>query len=96
MGETKNTNGEGYLQTAKLHEPWFRTFRCLSLQEEELIKNNYRLGVLKSAERNPIIIPPNREMTIERYAYKTLPYHQTVALIQATGKSVIPKDLDII
>jgi hypothetical protein len=61
-----------------------------------LIKNNYRLGILKSAKRYPIIIPPNGEVTIEGYADKTLPYHQTVALIQAAEKSVIPKDLDII
>lgn len=60
------------------------------------MKNKYRLAVVKSAERDPIIIQPNSEVTIEGYTNKMLPYNQTIALIQTTEKSVIPSDLDII
>lgn len=51
---------------------------------------------MKSAERDPIIIPPNSEVTTEGYTDKMLPYNQTMALIQTTEKSVIPSDVDII
>ena len=49
-----------YLQTAKLTTPWFSPFRCMLLRERELTKNN-RLALVKSAEKNRIIIPPNTE-----------------------------------
>lgn len=96
MGGIKECHGERFLQISRLHEPWYWTFRCLALRERELVKNKYRLAVIKSAERNPITIQPNSEMTIEGYADKMFPYKQTMAIIQTTEKSAIPADLDII
>jgi hypothetical protein len=44
----------------------------------------------------PVIIPSNSEVTINGYTDKTFPCIKTIALIQGTKKSVIPKDLDVI
>ena len=68
------------------------TFRCLSLREKQLVKNKYRLTVVKSAERESVLIPPNSEIQIQVYADKILPYNQTLALLQSTEKSVIPTE----
>lgn len=89
MGGIKECHGERFLQISRLHEPWYWTFRCLALRERELVKNKYRLAVIKSAERNPITIQPNSEVTIEGYADKMFPYKQTMAIIQTTEKSAI-------
>lgn len=96
MGGIEEHHGDRYMQTTKLHEPWFWTFRCLATREKELVKNKYRLAVIKSAERNPITIQPNSEVTVEGYADKMFPYKQTMAIIQTTEKSAFPADLDII
>jgi hypothetical protein len=52
--------------------------------------------VIKFARIKPVIIPPISQITVNGYADKTVPYVQTIALIQDTKKSVIPKDLDVI
>lgn len=96
MRGIKECHGYIFLQTSSLHEPWYWTFRCLALRERELVKNKYRLAVVKSPKRDPIIIQPNSKVTTEGYTDKMLPYNQTMALIQTTEKSLIPSDLDII
>lgn len=96
MGGIREYHGDRYMQTTKLHEPWFWTFRGLATREKELVKNKYRLAVIKSAERNPINIQPNSEVTIEGYADKMFLYKQTMPIIQTPDKSANPADLDII
>ena len=36
ISESKDNHGEMYLQTAKLHTPWYFAFRCISIREKEL------------------------------------------------------------
>ena len=96
MEGIKKDHGDIFLQTSKLHEPWYWTFRCLSVREKQFVKNKYRLSVVKSAERESVLIPPNSEIQIQEYADKILPYNLTLALLQSTEKSVIPTDFDVI
>ena len=45
----KAAHGPKFLQDASLQTPWFLSFRCISVQEKDLARNNFRLGVVKSA-----------------------------------------------
>ena len=67
----------------------------MQLREKELIKQNYRLAIVKSAEQRKIIIPPNSQVVIRGYADREIPYQSTCALLQSTKFSRIPSDLDI-
>lgn len=87
--------GDRYLQTAKLHTPWYLAFRSMTLQAKELRKQQNRLGIVKSAEVRPVVIPPNSSVTISGYIHRAIPHQTTPALLQATTDSNIPSDLDI-
>lgn len=95
MTDYEQHYGKRYLQTANLTTPWYSSFRCISLREKELAKNNHRLALVKSAERHRTIIPPNTNITMTAMLSKEIPYQRTVALIQPTVSSVVPSDLDI-
>ena len=96
LEHTKSNHGIRFLQEAKLHTPWFLAFRCLTLRDKELARNNDKLGVVKSAETTRIIIPPNSRITIQGYVDKQLPYQNSCAMLQRTKLSAIPEDLDIV
>lgn len=66
----------------------------MSLRERELRRNGHWLGIVKSAETERITIPPNGSVRIRGYLDRKLPYHQVLAMLQATTKSSIPSDLD--
>ena len=91
----KQQYGERFLQKAHLTTPWYSSFRCLVLREKELIRNNNRIGVLRSAEPRNLIIPSNSNITITGMIDKETPYHSTSVMINPTEGSCIPTDLDI-
>ena len=95
MDSIHQQNGERFLQHTKMTTPWYIAFRCIGLREKELQRNKHRLGVVKSAESNDIIIPPNTEVRVSGYVDKQIPYQPVCALLQATNGSVLPQDLDI-
>ena len=92
----KNNYGNKFLQDAKLYTPWYLAFRGMTLREKELTRNHHRLGIVKSAETQSIVIPPNSSVTVSGYVDKALPYQPTTAVLQATANSMIPSDLDIV
>ena len=88
--------GSKCLQEKQISAPWKLSFKSLLLKEKELQKNNNRLGIVKSAHQHCITIRPNSSVTLQGYVDKVLPYHATCALLQATSRSRIPTDLDIV
>ncbi|KAK3106295.1 hypothetical protein FSP39_017215 [Pinctada imbricata] len=92
---SKDTYGVRFLQEARLKTPWYLAFRCLTLRERELQKNNNVLAYIRSSENKKVIIPPNTESIIKGSMYKALPYQPVCALLQATTKSSISNDIDI-
>lgn len=92
---TREEFGSRFLQDADLHTSWYLAFRCMTLRERELRRNGHRLGIVKSAETERITIPPNGSVRIRGYLDRKLPYHQVLAMLQATTKSSIPSDLDV-
>ncbi|NYT46986.1 MAG: hypothetical protein H0A75_04580 [Candidatus Methanofishera endochildressiae] len=73
------------------------TFRSIALQEKQLTKNQNRLALIRSAELDKIIIPPNTETTIKGYRCKELPYKPTPCMLQQTSLTTNHQiqDLDI-
>lgn len=92
----KDKYGDRYLQEAALFTPWYLAFRGMTIRDKELARNNNRLGIVKSAENFCISIPPNSTVSISGYIDKAIPYQSTTAVLQATSRSVIPSDLDIV
>ena len=68
----------------------------MNLRERKLRRNGNRLDIVKSAEADRIIIPFNGRVVIEGYLGKILPYHKVLVMPQATHRSSIPADLDIV
>lgn len=95
LSNAHQQNGEKCLQQTALQTAWFLAFRNLQLREKELIKQNYRLAIVKSAEQRKIIILPNTQVVLRGYADKEIPYQSTCAPLQSTKFLRIPSDLDI-
>ena len=95
IDDLQDIYGDRYLQDAHLLTPVYLALRCLRLREKELRKQQNKLAIVKSAEKNKIVIPPNSEVVISGYLDKKLPYHPVCALVQPTTRSSIPPDLDI-
>ena len=56
--------GSRFLQDVAMHTPWYLAFRCIMIGVE-LQRNEYALGLVKSAEATRVIIPPNSNVTID-------------------------------
>lgn len=95
MDVTKQEFGSRFLQDAAIYTPWYLAFRCIALRERELHRHGYVLGLVKSAETDRVIIPPNSHVTILGYLDKKIPYHQVTVMMQQSEKSCIPSDVDI-
>ena len=62
--DCKNNFGEQFLQQAKLHTPWYLSFRTITIRERELRKNNDRLAIIRCGANRKIIHNPNQSMEI--------------------------------
>ena len=56
FNKTQHQYGEKFLQEKALQTQWFLAFRSLQLREKALIKQNFRLAIVKSAEHQIITI----------------------------------------
>lgn len=95
VNQCKEQYGDRFLQQANLFTPWYLSLRCIVLRERELARNNYQLGIVKSAEKTNIIIPANKCVTVNGFIKPTQQYNTTCALLQTTDGSVLGTDLDI-
>lgn len=95
MNCIQEQRGQRFIQTTRMTTPWLLAFRYITIRENKLSRNKNRLGVVKSAETDNIIIPPNSEVNINGYIDREVPYHPVCAFLQSTYKSLIPQDLDI-
>ena len=94
MEVSKDKLGEKYLQNSSVSTPWFLAFRCITLREKALKKNN-RLALIESAEKRTIIIKPNSTTIIRGCLKDKMEYQHTSAVMEATCNSAIPKDFGI-
>lgn len=87
--------GSRFLQDADIQAPFYLAFRCMTLRERQLQRNGNRLAMLKSAEVNRVLIPPNSRVVLDAHMDKKIPYHKVLAMLQSTPNSCIPQDLDV-
>lgn len=95
MEDTKADFGERFLQKANLRTNWYIAFRCINLREKRLKKQELRLAVIRSANREPVIIPPNTFKSIDGFIEKKLPYSRTCAIIQQIQMNKRKSDVDV-
>ena len=93
--DCQKVHGEKYLETVKLHTPWFLAFRAIVLKEKTLRRNKDRIAVVRCAERKTVTLGPNESKTIRGYTDKELNYHATCGLLQETSESPLPDFVDI-
>lgn len=74
MDLTKTKHGSRFLQIARLHTPWYLSYRCMSLREKELSKNKNRLAIVRSGEKRNIVVEPNSTHVVQGVVDQTLDY----------------------
>lgn len=95
MEDTKSELGNRFLQIANLRTNWYIAFRCISLREKRLKKQDLRLAVIRTTNREPIIISPNSFKRIDGFIEKKLPYSRTCAIIQQIQMKKGKSDVDV-
>ena len=95
MLDCKTNFGITYLQKAKMETPWHIAFRCISIRERDLKKNNNRIGVVRSADRRHIILGPNESIDVTGYVDKEMNFYDTNAILQESEESNLPSFVDI-
>lgn len=95
MAECREAHGERYLQKAKLHTPWFLTFRCMTVRDKELSRNKDRVAVVKCAEIARVIIGPNDSVNLRGYTDKEIDHQPTTAMIHECEDSALPDFIDL-
>ena len=95
MSECKEQFGVKFLQKANIHTPWYMAFRCLTIRERELRKNNYKIATVRSAEQHKIQIGPNQSININCTTDNEINCQPTCSIITDTKNSSIPSFIDI-
>lgn len=86
MERCKSALGPRFLQKASVHTPWYLSFRNMAVCEKELAKNDWRLGLVKSAEDRKIVIPANTQVIVQGYVDKEINYPQALATLTAKSQ----------
>ena len=73
MDSIKGKYGIQFQQRANLSTAWSLAFRCLTLQHKAYNKNDGRLGIIKCAESQKMVVPSNSSMTVKGFIDKKIP-----------------------
>ena len=95
MGDCKQEFGQQFLQKAKLYTSWYLSFRAITVREKEMKKMNNRIALVRSAEKEKIILRPNESKEIKAYTDKELNHPSTLAITHEIEDSSIPSYVDI-
>lgn len=95
MSECQEKYGVQYLQKAKLSSAFYLAFRCMAIRKRELVRNNNKLAIVRSAEASKVTLGPNERKNIMGYVDKELAYPSTCAILEETETSALPDFVDI-
>lgn len=95
METLQKENGQRYLQTAYLSTPWQLAFQCLLNQDHQLWRSQGRLGIVKNASNQKVIVPSNSIVTLSGYMQNRLAYRSCSAMTMGTTKSGLPEIIEI-
>lgn len=91
----RKTYGDRYLQKAQLSTPWMLAFRCMAIQERALNHADGRLGVVKCATTERIVIPCNRAVTVDGLVDDSISCTPRLAMLHPTKKTVLPEGVEV-
>ena len=95
MDQCKDNFGDQFLQKAKLHTPWYLSFRAIAIRQRELKKNMNRLAIIRCASAQKIILKPNQSLEVIGYTDKEMNYPKTTAIIQESDQSQLPELIEV-
>ena len=95
LSDCKETHGPQFLQRAKLQSTWYTTFRCMTLRERELKRNNNKIATVRNAESHRIRLGPNQSINIRCTTDKELDHTPTCAIVTETKDSSLPSYVDL-
>ena len=78
----ENCDQHDYMRRVNKHTAWQLAVKSITLQDKQLTKNCNRIAVVRSAERDRMIVHPNEQVTVRGYIDRAQPYHKTCALLQ--------------
>jgi transposase InsO family protein len=77
------------------NNPWKLAFQCLALQEKRIKRNDGRLALIKSNQRNKVILGSNRTVTIHGKVDKKVHINNCLAIVQSSKDSIFPDGVEI-
>ena len=95
MESYKDSHGTQFLQKADLGTPYYLAFRCMSVRDRELRRTEGRIGLVKCAAAQAILIPPNRRVTVPGVISDRVQVGETSILMQETKKTALPEGIEI-
>ena len=95
MSSCKSKHGSRFLQVADLYTPWYLVFRSMSVRDRELKRKNNRIGLVKCAENQTIILKPNMTATVKCYIEQEMDYYPTCVTVDSSELSSLSPDIDI-
>ena len=95
METCKESLGVRYLQKTQLYTPWYLSFRCMSIRQKTLRRQKNKLGIVRSAERQTILIKPNSDISVRGYVSQDVEFQPCTAMLEETEDSILSPDLDI-
>ena len=81
--------GVNFLQKPKMITPIYLAFRCIVLQERELVRYNHCLAKVWLHSDEPVVVFSNTRIDLDAYTDKGLPFPAICALLQATEGSAL-------
>ncbi len=88
MDMCQQQNGPRYLQTVARSTPWWLTFRSIHVEDKALDRTEGRLGLVKSAHRDTVIIPKNGSAMVSAFVTDKLTCNR-LAMMHPTAKTVL-------
>ena len=93
--DCKHTHEERYLQTARIHTPWYIAFRAIKVREKALSRNKNRVAIVRSAEAGRIVLGPDESKNNCGYTDREIDHQATCAILQESHEPSLPSSVDI-
>ncbi len=94
MEGCKKEAGPLFLQRIALSTPWWLAFRCISVQERAVLRSNGKVGVVKCATAETIMIPSNKSITVPGFITDVIS-SDCLAMVHPAEKTVLAEGVEV-
>jgi len=95
MDNCKSQFGDQFLQKAKLHTPWYLSFRSIAIRQKELQRNNNRIAIVRCAATSKITLKPNQSIEVIGVTDREANYPKSTAILQESSASQLHPSIDV-